>query len=611
MVTRIDKYLGGLGIDATGKLEVTDNAAVVVGTGSTSSANNGSDSSISVGGATRYLAKGGGSVPGGVNVVGNNGGCGSGAGYNNNADFNIFLGFSSGYTNTSGTFNLFLGYESGYNNLIGYQNIFQGYQTGKNNTTGYDNTFIGTSSGYTNTTGFANVFMGLSSGHNNTEGIENIYIGKNAGYNINGTPIPPYDTDLKLNSSRNICIGSHAGVGNNSPSLTSNVYAFENVFIGSYSGAISTSAYKNVCLGSYSGYWMGNGKGNIYLGYGSGSDNYANGISGDPDLAGNYNICIGTQSGTIINGTDGNMCLGFYSGYYVGWSDTNNYNSYIGLQCAQTNSGSNNIFIGNELINNVNIGTITSVYSNKFGIYKASTSNIVATTDVNHTMLIGGDFSSGTVGIGTIEPDLYIGTTISQTATKLVVLGKVLANAYTLFTGAHMVLPDANIPKAFLENDLIPGMIVYSKDSVLYDINNMVSNVAIADTYNDKRVLGVYCNREESIVVKYDPEPPFSANSNVVVTASNIVTTTYYVNSLGEGGILVSNITGEIQNGDYITSSIIPGYGCLQADDLLHSYTVAKCTQNIDWDSISENILCPSDGKMYKSLMVACTYHCG
>jgi len=33
MVTRVDKYLGGLGIDATGKLEVTANASVVVGNG--------------------------------------------------------------------------------------------------------------------------------------------------------------------------------------------------------------------------------------------------------------------------------------------------------------------------------------------------------------------------------------------------------------------------------------------------------------------------------------------------------------------------------------------------------------------------------------------------
>ena len=40
------------------------------------------------------------------------------------------------------------------------------------------------------------------------------------------------------------------------------------------------------------------------------------------------------------------------------------------------------------------------------------------------------------------------------------------------------------------------------------------------------------------------------------------------------------------------STSIIAGYGALQSDDLLHSYTVAKCTQDIDWDAIENNILC-------------------
>ena len=85
--------------------------------------------------------------------------------------------------------------------------------------------------------------------------------------------------------------------------------------------------------------------------------------------------------------------------------------------------------------------------------------------------------------------------------------------------------------------------------------------------------------------------------------------TIYYANSLGEGGILVSNYTGEIQNGDYITTSPITGYGALQADDLMHSYTVAKCTQNIDWTSVTNTI--DYNGVSYKYLIVACTYHCG
>jgi hypothetical protein len=48
------------------------------------------------------------------------------------------------------------------------------------------------------------------------------------------------------------------------------------------------------------------------------------------------------------------------------------------------------------------------------------------------------------------------------------------------------------------------------------------------------------------------------------------------VNSAGEGAICVSNTNGNIENGDYIQSSDVLGYGEKQDDDLLHNYTVAK-----------------------------------
>ena len=41
---------------------------------------------------------------------------------------------------------------------------------------------------------------------------------------------------------------------------------------------------------------------------------------------------------------------------------------------------------------------------------------------------------------------------------------------------------------------------------------------------------------------------------------------------------------------NYIASSEIKGYGELQGDDLLHNYTAAKSTENIDWESVSETI---------------------
>ena len=83
----------------------------------------------------------------------------------------------------------------------------------------------------------------------------------------------------------------------------------------------------------------------------------------------------------------------------------------------------------------------------------------------------------------------------------------------------------------------------------------------------------------------------------------------YTVNALGEGKVWVTTIAGEPSNGDYITSSLIAGYGQLQDDDILHSYTVAKLTESIDWSSITETI--DHEGIAYKRYLAGCTYHCG
>ena len=51
-----------------------------------------------------------------------------------------------------------------------------------------------------------------------------------------------------------------------------------------------------------------------------------------------------------------------------------------------------------------------------------------------------------------------------------------------------------------------------------------------------------------------------------------------HINSVGEGSIWVCNINGNIENGDYITSSTVNGYGQLQESEFLAKYTVAKIT---------------------------------
>ena len=89
------------------------------------------------------------------------------------------------------------------------------------------------------------------------------------------------------------------------------------------------------------------------------------------------------------------------------------------------------------------------------------------------------------------------------------------------------------------------------------------------------------------------------------------------VNSIGEGGILVCNSNGNIENGDYITSSDYLGYGEKQDDDILHNYTVAKSTMEVDFklDSPLYNCFEIDDlgvnGNKLRVAFIAVTYHCG
>ena len=89
------------------------------------------------------------------------------------------------------------------------------------------------------------------------------------------------------------------------------------------------------------------------------------------------------------------------------------------------------------------------------------------------------------------------------------------------------------------------------------------------------------------------------------------------INSVGEGAIWVCNSNGNIENGDYITSSDYLGYGEKQDDDLLHNYTVAKATIDCNFDLESNLYNCfeiddlDEKGNKLRVAFIAVTYHCG
>jgi hypothetical protein len=60
------------------------------------------------------------------------------------------------------------------------------------------------------------------------------------------------------------------------------------------------------------------------------------------------------------------------------------------------------------------------------------------------------------------------------------------------------------------------------------------------------------------------------------------------VNALGEGQINVCGEGGDIQAGDLIVTSSIPGKGMKQADDILRAITVAKARESVTFSSPTE-----------------------
>ena len=169
--------------------------------------------------------------------------------------------------------------------------------------------------------------------------------------------------------------------------------------------------------------------------------------------------------------------------------------------------------------------------------------------------------------------------------------GSVKAGGVVLtFTGSHIakIISPLNYEPFYTNNNnynytFKPGLIVSISNSTKIDINNSEFNTILSNKINDSTVFGVISSHTDS--------------------------NNYIINSLGEGAIWVSNITGDIQNGDYISTSTILGYGCKQQTSTLHNYTVAKCCSVINWASVSTYIT--TNNNRYKIAFVACTYHCG
>jgi hypothetical protein len=170
-------------------------------------------------------------------------------------------------------------------------------------------------------------------------------------------------------------------------------------------------------------------------------------------------------------------------------------------------------------------------------------------------------------------------------------------SGYGPFTGGHEVKFANSFPQ-----DFRPGLIVsVTGESQLRTEDGEISysstlpTVRLADTPSDKTVFGV--------LISESPLPEEHWYQAGEGERFGIV------NALGEGRVWVTSINGDINAGDYITTSAIAGYGQKQDDDLLHSYTLGKATETVDWSQVTETV--DFNGKIYKAYPIAVVYTSG
>jgi hypothetical protein len=106
-------------------------------------------------------------------------------------------------------------------------------------------------------------------------------------------------------------------------------------------------------------------------------------------------------------------------------------------------------------------------------------------------------------------------------------------------------------------------------------INESLPVLRLSNKLKEKSIFGVYSNSKD--LDKFSSGVWVTEFKNMVKNNKQFS----WVNSGGEGAILVNKETGTIENGDFIMTSSTQGIGCKSDSDSFTNYTIAKATQHI------------------------------
>jgi len=180
--------------------------------------------------------------------------------------------------------------------------------------------------------------------------------------------------------------------------------------------------------------------------------------------------------------------------------------------------------------------------------------------------------------------DLFIVTNIIKSNGEYyegVFLRNVDSTSRLNFTGQHRVIMNINLQEEIGLIVSSSGKYINIDASTKTNVNEALPTCVLSNVKKDKRVFGIISNKEDTSMSRtYD-----QGNIQQLGTKKFNNERRFIINSLGEGSVWVTNTNGILQNGDYITTSVIPGYGELQDEDVLKNYTVAKITCDCNFNT--------------------------
>ncbi len=435
---------------------------------------------------------------------------------------NLGIGKLANSSITSGSENVAVG-----NNVLGLT------------TTGNYNTGIGNQALYSNGSGSLNTAIGYQSLFSNTTGGYNIGLGLYSLYaNVSGS----VNTAIGYNTMSSHVSGDHnIAMGYNT--LSAETGGASNVVIGNFALRTTTTSNRNTVVGYGAMETLTPGTDIVAMGYQAGGG------------AGNRIIAIGR--GAVSGATIGDNNIGVGYGTLTSASGANNL--ALGYQAGNNSiTGSANIIIGYD------VDAPVAGSSNQLTI-----GNLIFGTSVNGT---GTSVSTGSIGIGITSASIDTGARLHVSGSQRIDGGLCIRNATACpaYSAGRLYVDTAGTVGGDDPGDVFDIAEMYAADSVspgdVIIVDPLVGKVKKTTEFGELELPSVTKTKKAytNMLGVVSTRPAITIAGHYVITGPDGQKENADLAQVALAGrvpVKVSTENGEIQIGDYLTSSkLFPGY---------------------------------------------------